>query len=228
MPTEPSDASRLAELFQVLPVGLVLLDREGRVVLANPAEAELLGRELPVASQYFEGLPAGPELEDLQRQILASMEGNVASLDQRRELALNTPSGTLDVVLAARGVRLGGEPHVVLVIQDNSAHKRTERALAAALGAAQDQALQVLELGARRKPFEVVAGDWQLAAEQLRLRRVGQHHPPLAVEQHQAIGEHPKLLGETARVGGLGRHGPGRTLPDVAQQRNGVRPVVAG
>jgi diguanylate cyclase (GGDEF)-like protein len=204
MPTETIDASRLAELFHVLPVGLVLLDREGRVVLANPAEAELFGRQLPIASHYFEGLPAGPELEDLQRLILVSMEGDVVSLDQRRELALNTPSGTLDVVMAARGLPLGGEPHVVLVVQDNSANKRTERALAAALGAAQDQALRDPLTGLfNRRHVESV-----LPAE---LKRAERREAPLSLlvmdlDRFKAINDrfgHPtgdRVLEELARL----------------------------
>jgi diguanylate cyclase (GGDEF)-like protein len=137
---EVEQSSSFAELLRVLPVGVVLLDRRGRVVLANEAEAELLGRRIDPAEapDYFEGLPARPELEDLQQRTQAALEGDVTELDERRELALTTPAGTIDVCLSARGVLLRDEPHVLLLVLDNSASKRTERALAAA----EDQAIR--------------------------------------------------------------------------------------
>jgi diguanylate cyclase (GGDEF)-like protein len=129
-----SERFGLDALLQALPGGVVVLDAAGHVVLANEASRLLGGRPEP-----GDVLLAGKgDLATLERPFReALLQG--ADLDEQREFT--APNG-LDVRVRLLKVTLGGQPFGLLTVEDNTRVKQTERALATALGQAENQALR--------------------------------------------------------------------------------------
>ncbi len=134
----------LPELLRSLRLGIVLLDSGGRVVIHNPAALELLSvpSERMTTGTFFDGPPLARELSELEGSFWSAMADEEYPLDTDRELALKTASGTRELRVRLSRLRLDGRSFGLLVVDDNERVKRTERALAAALGEAQDQALR--------------------------------------------------------------------------------------
>jgi diguanylate cyclase (GGDEF)-like protein len=124
----------LEELLQALPSGIVVVDTSGRVVFANEA-SRLLGG-LPQRGDLL--LAGKGELATLERPFRSALEDG-AELDEQREFA--APSG-IEVRVRLLKVDLGGHVFGLLTVEDNTRVKQTERALATALGQAENQALR--------------------------------------------------------------------------------------
>ncbi len=133
----------LEHLLRRLPVGLVLLDRDGRVVLYNEAEALLSGHRVEDVEgrEFFREVAPSADVPELGGAFRTAMEEGT-ELDLDRDFVFTFPSRSVDVRIRLRGVLLGGRPCAVLVVEDNTRLKATERAMAKALDEAQDQALR--------------------------------------------------------------------------------------
>ncbi len=158
-------------LLDHLPLGIAVLDRAGRVVVSNPPFAELIGRprEQIEGRPLFEGAPLCSEMQQLEGAFWSASAESLDALDEEREFSLSTASGSRELHARLRGIRIQGEPFGLLLIDDNERVKRTERALAAALGEAQDQAVRDPLTGLfNRRHVESV-----LPAELKRAQRLG-------------------------------------------------------
>ncbi len=157
-------------LLTELPVGVVLIDRGGRIVLSNPAALDLIGLSGdPAGVPLFGGPALSTELRELEGAFWSAMADESAPLDEDREFAQSTPAGTRELRARLRRLTIEGQPHGLLLIDDNERVKRTERALAAALGEAQDQAVRDPLTGL----FNRRHVEWVLPAEMKRAERYG-------------------------------------------------------
>ncbi len=163
-------AALLARAVERLPVGLALLDDQGRVTLCNGALALLLG----LAPEDLQGRDffrdAAPSLDDSAgaafRQGLRD-----GALDRDMDCRLAGVEQALDV-----RVRLGlvDDGHALLLLEDNSRLKRTERAIEAALLEAQDQATRDALTGLHNRRFVEMVLPSELA-------RAQRHDVPLSL-----------------------------------------------
>jgi diguanylate cyclase (GGDEF)-like protein len=130
-------------LLDSLPLGVVLIDRDGRVEHLNPAATALVGLPGGAPGQpFFAGRALSPEMREMEGAFWGAMADESQPLDEDREYAMSTPTGMREVRVRLRRVFLNDEAFALLLIDDNERVKRTERALAAALGEAQDQAVR--------------------------------------------------------------------------------------
>ncbi len=108
--------ARFRSVFDSASEGLLVLDREGRVVQSNPAACEMLGAA-PAGRAVVELLAAGHEqlVDDLHKQI---SEVGTASA----ELITRARGDDPPLELEARGAALDldGEPHVLAMLTDQS------------------------------------------------------------------------------------------------------------
>jgi diguanylate cyclase (GGDEF)-like protein len=134
----------LAGLVRSLRIGIVLLDRAGKILVANPAAVELLGLpgECVPGRGFFDGRSLTRELAEMEGAFWSAMADDAYVLDLDRELCVKTAAGSREVRLRLTRACLLGEPYAVLLVDDNERVKRTERALAGALGDAEDRALR--------------------------------------------------------------------------------------
>lgn len=172
----PDSAAIWRTLLDRLPVGVVVLDRDGRVTAYNRAEAELAGvrPEDVIGRDFFADVAPCTEVEELAGAVRAALDDPEAELDRELDFRFEFDDGGLDVRIRMRKLRLGGEPCVVLVIEDNTRLKETERSLQEALGKARDLARRdpLTGLGNRRW-FEE-----RLTAE---VRRAGRYGHPVSL-----------------------------------------------
>lgn len=111
----------LWNLADRLPMGVLLLDGEGRILAANRAGARLLAVDTPSDGTQFFGEAApfegAEELGDRYREDVA--EG---SLDLEREVVVELPDGDHRVSLRLIGVQGGGdhEDRAMAVLQDRT------------------------------------------------------------------------------------------------------------
>lgn len=153
----PDSAESWRTLLDRLPVGVILLDEEGRVAGYNRAESELAGtRPAEVVGRDFFGEVAPcaevRELAGVAREALADPD---AELDRELDFRFEFDDGGLDVRIRMRKLRLDGEPCIVLVIEDNTRLKEAERSLEEALERARELARRDPLTGlANRRWFE--------------------------------------------------------------------------
>jgi PAS domain S-box-containing protein len=133
----------LRALFQASPLGIVLLDPDGKVKLWNPAsermfgwkEAEVLGRPLPI-------IPEGKEAEHraLRERVLQGEEHFGVEVQRRKK-----DGSLIDISLSTAAVRdAQGNAHGALaILADISERKRTE-AVHARLSSAVEQAAEAV------------------------------------------------------------------------------------
>jgi diguanylate cyclase (GGDEF)-like protein len=192
-------------LIAALPVGVVLVDRAGRIVLSNTAAMDLIGlSDDPVGVPLFGGAALSTELRELEGAFWSAMADEAAPLDEDREFTQSTSAGPRELRARLRRLTIAGQPHGLLLLDDNDRVKRTERALAAALGEAQDQAVRDPLTGL----FNRRHVEWVLPAEMKRAERYG---TPLSllvldIDHFKAVNDqygHPmgdRVLVELARL----------------------------
>jgi diguanylate cyclase (GGDEF)-like protein len=165
------------QILESLPMGVALLDKGGRLEACNPAAAALLSLPPAVATgdvSIFGGPAIPTPMRELEGVFWSAMADATIALDEDREMALATSVGTREIRVRLRRITLGGVPFGLLIVDDNERVKRTERALGAALGEAQDQALRDPLTGLfNRRHIE-----WVLPAE---IKRAERHGSPLSV-----------------------------------------------
>jgi diguanylate cyclase (GGDEF)-like protein len=120
----------LKALLAALPVGVLLLDRQGRIVIANPAAVALVGLSDNAVGVSLFGEPAiATELRELEAVLASAITGDAAPLDVDREFSQSTPAGSRELRARLRRVMIAGEPHGLLLVDDNERFKRAGRAL---------------------------------------------------------------------------------------------------
>jgi PAS domain S-box-containing protein len=105
------------------PLSLVILDREGRCVQANPALSALTGR----ATTMLEGLPLGRALIPADRAVLAAMIAHTFEQREsptRRELRFVRLSGEIVSGGVSMSPMRDHDEHVICVIRDISLEQR--------------------------------------------------------------------------------------------------------
>jgi diguanylate cyclase (GGDEF)-like protein len=165
------------EILECLPVGVALLDRSGRLESCNPAAAALLSLPPAVVAgdvPIFSGPALSTSMRELEGVFWSAMADPARVLDEDREMALTSSLGSREIRVRLRRIDIGGHPFGLLIVDDNERVKRTERALGAALGEAQDQALRDPLTGLfNRRHIE-----WVLPGE---IKRAERHGSPLSV-----------------------------------------------
>lgn len=131
-------------LLRGLPTGLVVLDRRGRVLLYNREEARLSGRRVEAVEgrDFFTEVAPCTQVRELAGLYHQAMADDGAELDEDLEFVFPFPHGEVDVRIRMRKVRCDGGAYGLLLIDDNTRLKETEKALAAALERAQEQAFR--------------------------------------------------------------------------------------
>ncbi|NCA82355.1 MAG: PAS domain S-box protein [Opitutae bacterium] len=127
--------SRLQKIFDILPIGLWLADKNGKLLRGNPAGVEIWGAEPRVdPSRYgvFKArrLPSGEEIAPDDWALAHAIREGTTTLDElleidafdgRKKIILNSTAPVLDDNGAVQGA--------VIVNQDVTAHKQAEAAL---------------------------------------------------------------------------------------------------
>ena len=121
-------------MLRALPLGVAVLDQGGRLVLANDALRLLGAVPEPGAPAFL----SWPDLATLERAFRDAMSNHLP-LEETRELV--STSGR-DVRVQLLSLELGGVRYGLLLADDNGRVKQTERALATALGQAEQHALR--------------------------------------------------------------------------------------
>ncbi len=164
------DPALLRQALQQLPVGLALLDAQGRALLCNEALALLLGREPDDLTGLDFFRQAAPSLDDSAGAAFR-LGLREQALDRDMDCQLAGVEQAVDVRVRLRLLDAG---HALLLVEDNSRLKRTERAIEAALLEAQDQATRDALTGLHNRRFVEMVLPSELA-------RAQRHEVPLSL-----------------------------------------------
>ncbi|MEA3310132.1 MAG: PAS domain S-box protein [Chloroflexota bacterium] len=117
---------RQRQLVELLPVGILVLDQEGRLLFANSAAAKLVGVADPEALLTLNLLDILlPESRELAQQRLQRVMAGYALTNLETEF--NSPDGTMRYVLAAASpYSYQGQPAILAVLQDITQRKEWE------------------------------------------------------------------------------------------------------
>jgi len=120
--------SRFRTLFQRVPEGMGFLDREGRIIQANPELARLMGESVDsLQNRRFHDYLSPGEGSAFRHRV-DTVAGGVT--DPTGEYHLLGASGTpVPVRASSRMVRMGGRPVVLLTVQDLTEVRRLESRL---------------------------------------------------------------------------------------------------
>lgn len=134
----------LRMVLRSLPAGVVVLDDEGRVLLYNDEEARLSGRHVESVEgrDFFREIAPCTDVRELAGVFREAMADPSRPLDADLELVFPFEGQKTDVRIRMRKVVVGGRQLGLLVIDENTRLKQTERALQAALGEARELALR--------------------------------------------------------------------------------------
>lgn len=202
VPEGTASAGSYGLLLEALPVGLALVDRSGVVRLCNVVARDLLACQ-PGEPLFREPAPA-PEMRELEGIFWGAVADPTRPLDEDREFPVSSSAGGRDVRVRLRRAAWPGHHGALLLVDDNGRFKRTERALHAALGEAEQHALRDPLTGLfNRRHIE-----WVLPAE---VKRAERHDAPLALlvldlDHFKSVNDrygHPmgdRVLVELARV----------------------------
>jgi signal transduction histidine kinase/CheY-like chemotaxis protein len=145
----PDDPAAGAELFMCSPAASLLLDADGRVMLANDACAELLGTRLPTGAAAVDALALSVQAREVWQAALAAPRG-------RGEFDCTVRSAPRRLQFDSRQLA-GGQ--CLLVLQDISA-ATSAAAEAARLGELLALAQQFGRLGFWERDLETLQGSW--------------------------------------------------------------------
>lgn len=137
----------LRRLVDELPVGVVVLGPDCRVVAYNRAEAALTGTrpEEVLGKDFFREVAPCMDVGELAGAVRSALARADRPLDEEIEFRVPREESALDVRIRLRKIRLDGEPHAVLVVEDDTRLKEAERSL--------EEALRRAENLARRDPL---------------------------------------------------------------------------
>ena len=119
---------RYRSVFESATDGLIILDETGNTIEANPAACTMHGYEPGDLNGMSVEILLDPSsrrgYEEFKRQIEEHGSVHLESLNRRRD------GSRLEVEVRGTDFRFGGEPRVLAVLSDVSAHKRAEERLA--------------------------------------------------------------------------------------------------
>lgn len=205
---------QLAELFDALPIGLVMLDRQGHVVLYNRFEEKLARRkkERAIGRHFFREIAPCMDVKALGGAFRDKI-GHGPFLE-RLEISFAFPflEGPRDVVVYLRSLDIGGEPFAALIVEDVSAKRSVER-VQSSLG-------ELLRPEAGSPIAGILAGCGYLLHQE----------PDLAGQALQSVGtiayeadQLQTLLMNLLDISRLERHGL-----DVVVERQALGPLISG
>lgn len=119
----------LATLFDALPIGIVAMDIDTRVVVFNTHEEKLAGRrrESVLGRRFFDEIAPCMNVRELAGAFRSRVRA--ASLDETIEFSFPFPhvDQPRDVVVRLKSFIAGGAPHGMLLIEDVSMQRSVER-----------------------------------------------------------------------------------------------------
>ncbi len=168
---DPARPAFLADIFEHAPTGLLVLNARGEVLLYNRQESRMAGRtpERVRGRNFFREVAPCTNVKELADAFFEAMADPDRPLDVDLEFVFPFDRGHLDVRIRMRKVMSHGEPFGLLVVDDNTRLKATERELTRTLAMVQEQSLRdpLTELRNRRYL------DQSLPTELARARRHG-------------------------------------------------------
>lgn len=120
----------LETLIDRLPVGVVLLDREGRVVLFNAYEERLAmrRREDVVGKPFFERVAPCTDVQELAGAFRAHIAHDTLDVTTDFKFKLEYLPRPRDVRIALRSFRAGRDVFAAFMVEDQTERRRQERA----------------------------------------------------------------------------------------------------
>ena len=119
----------LSNLFESLPIGVVAMTADTRVVVFNEHEEKLAGRkrERVLGRRFFEEIAPCMNVRELAGKFRDKVQQ--ATLDETIEFSVPFAhaSQPRDVIVRMRSFLVGGEPHGMLLIEDISMRRSLER-----------------------------------------------------------------------------------------------------
>ena len=157
---DTSDLLFLPDLFDHLPLGVIVLDREGRIVVYNEQEARLAGRvrERVLGKEFFVDVAPCMNVRELGARFYAGVaDGDV---DANVEFSFSYPhnEGPRDVRVRMRGFRSGGNPYAMLAVEDTTFARSIER---------MRERLQEFVVHDLKNPLSVILNSLSFAEEEL-------------------------------------------------------------
>lgn len=127
------NAEKLTKIVNALPFGVMVQDKEGRVVMANPMAARLWGWPADNMVGYcpFDEIPSVVERELQRGKFLRHVGVGGTQYDDEHRVTLDGYSRTLSVM--RRAVHLAGEKLMLSVAEDISTRKQHDAELSRAL-----------------------------------------------------------------------------------------------
>lgn len=122
----PSD-DLLGPLFDALPVGLIVLDVEGRVVLYNAHEERMAGRKRRsvIGRRFFEEIAPCLDVRGLAAKFHAQVRSG--TLDESMEVSFPFPHAQREVQINLRSFVVNGVPHGMMILRDVTPERGLER-----------------------------------------------------------------------------------------------------
>lgn len=119
----------MSNLFESLPIGVVAMTADTRVVVFNEHEEQLAGRkrERVLGRRFFEEIAPCMDVKELAGKFREHVQQ--ATLDETIEFSFPFPnvSQPRDVIVRMRSFIAGGEPHGMLLIEDVSMQRSLDR-----------------------------------------------------------------------------------------------------
>jgi PAS domain S-box-containing protein len=171
----------LKAIFEYAPSGIVVTNRQGRVILTNPEADRIYSRSVPYGEEFesherleichLDGTPVNPRDLPLTR---ATLDGEV---NINMDLAIRLPNGNLRPILVnSTPIRdqKGKVSGAVAVFQDMTDRKRAEQQLR--------ESEERFKVALKNSPITVYTTDREL-------RYTWIHNPPLGFSPNQMIGK---------------------------------------
>lgn len=133
--SEPVRTLAVARLLEEMPIGVVVIDAHGRVVLYNAYEEKLARRrrETVLGRSFFEEIAPCLNARSMRERVLAGIAGGALDLDEELSFDFRFFEAPRDVHLRGRTFVDGGEPFGILLLEDIGERRALER-LRASLG----------------------------------------------------------------------------------------------
>ena len=119
----------LAQLFDSLPIGLVVLDPAGKVVVFNRAEAELAvrSRDRVLGADFFTDIAPCMNVRELGGEFRQRLGRSSFDVSVEMSFAFPHAKAPRDVFVRMRSLEVGSVPHAFLMIEDISLRRSVER-----------------------------------------------------------------------------------------------------
>ncbi|MDQ3365821.1 MAG: ATP-binding protein [Myxococcota bacterium] len=155
---DPAELSLLTMLFDNLPLGLIVLDPAGKVVVYNRAEERLAGRsrDVVIGAKFFEDVAPCMNVQELGGAFVAQI--GRGALDVSVEMSFPFPLNERprDVRVRMCSLEVANTPYGFLMIEDTSLPRAVER---------MREQLQSLLVHDLKNPLAVVSTNLQLLTE---------------------------------------------------------------